>query len=180
MSALTGKLLVASPMMPDDNFSRTVVLVLEHGSDGTAGVILNRPTSTSAVEALTAPELPYAQPALLFVGGPVQPQAAICIGHASLAPQHGWQPIVGPVGVVALSEDMPVGDLDLARVYAGFAGWSPGQLESEIAGGGWFVVDSHPQDILTAEPEALWDEVLRRQNSMVAAMALYPDDLSLN
>jgi putative transcriptional regulator len=158
---LAGRLLVSTPVLDDPHFARSVVLVIEHGAGGTLGVILNRPTSTPLSAVLPA-WAPYAAtPATLFTGGPVSPEAAICLGRD---------------GVVDLGAD-PAGEI---RVFAGYAGWSAKQLEYEMGLGAWWVVPACADDLMTAQPESLWRSVLRRAGGPVARFAHFPDDVRLN
>jgi putative transcriptional regulator len=178
--ALRGTLLVANPALPDPNFHHTVVLILEHGADGAVGLVLNRPGDLPVSRPL--PELAdlAADPALLFAGGPVERQAAICLGESAGGAGPAWQPVLGPVGVVDLSSGSIPDSIRRLRVFSGYAGWAPGQLENELAAGAWFVVPAHPDDPLTSQPERLWHDVLRRQGGGLAALGAFPDDPTVN
>jgi putative transcriptional regulator len=185
---LRGRLLVATPNIGDPNFARTVVLLIEHGDEGALGVVLNRPSDVEVVEHLPGWADVVASPPVVFVGGPVSPNAALCVakvdaGHEVLQGDgDGWDPLVGAVGTVDLTLDpdevMP--GVEAVRIFAGYAGWAPQQLEAEIADGGWFVVDALPLDPLSPLPEGLWRAVLRRQSGAVALFADYPPDPSFN
>jgi len=186
---LKGRLLVATPNLADPNFERTVVLVLEHGDGGALGVVLNRPSELDLAEPLPDWARAAAQPSVVFIGGPVAPSAAVCLARVSAAGgagvaagAEGWQPLLGPVGTMDLDADPDEAIPRLAeiRVFAGYAGWGPDQLESEIAEGGWFVVDADASDPLSPAPRLLWSEVLRRQRGTLALFAAYPPDPSLN
>jgi putative transcriptional regulator len=134
-----------------------------------------------------------AHPPVVFIGGPVAPSAAVCLARLSTsAGAQGWQPLVGPGGPLS-GRAGPVGTLDLdsdpdeaiprltdIRVFAGYAGWGPRQLEREIADGGWFVVDADAADPLSPAPDGLWAAVLRRQRGTLALFAAYPADPSAN
>lgn len=181
-----GKLLVASPLLVESDFHRTVILVLEHGEPGAVGVVLNRPSETDLLQPLPAWWDRAAPPSVVFVGGPMKQTAAICLGIAraevdDLASAAGWQPVLGNLGVVDLNltpEEVPVERL---RVFAGYAGWESGQLEGEIDAGAWFVVDGTPRDAVDSAPEGLWRNVLRRQRRPELAMvSTYPLSPSLN
>jgi putative transcriptional regulator len=191
--ALKGRLLVATPNLGDPNFDRTVVLVLEHGDEGALGVVLNRPSDLDLAEPLPEWAGAAAHPPVIFIGGPVAPSAAVCLarlgGHGGA---QGWQPVLGPSGPLS-GMSGPVGMLDLdsdpdeaipaleeIRVFAGYAGWGPGQLEAEIADGGWFVVAADAADPLSPAPENLWAAVLRRQRGTLAFFAAYPADPTMN
>lgn len=172
-------------MLADDNFHRSVVFVLAHDADGSLGVVLNRPSRTPVEEIVPAWRALAAAPPVVFSGGPVQPNAAICIGQTELpdvASTAGFAPLVGLLGTVDLHED-PV-DLPIpiaqVRVFAGYAGWAAGQLQSEIDDGAWLTLSGRHEDVLSIDPEGLWSQVLRRQGGWLAAVARFPADPSDN
>lgn len=181
---LKGKLLIASPRLGDPNFERAVILLLEHNPEGALGVVLNRPSETDVVDPLPTWAALAAHPAVVFVGGPVQVDAVVCLARTDpgAAAPAGWEPVVGPLGVLDLhKEPIEYGDsLDQVRLFAGYAGWDEGQLEGELDEGAWFVVDADPADALSPDPDRLWRFVLRRQGSPLARLANYPPDPSLN
>ena len=182
-SSLRGRLLVATPVLYDPNFDRSVVLVLEHGLDeGALGVVLNRPSGTELDEPLPGWGPLAADPPVVFVGGPVEPSAAIAIGWASGDEPPGWSPVLGTIGTVDLNvePDDVADELDAVRIFAGYAGWGPGQLEGELDAGAWVVVEADPRDAMTDDPGNLWRSVLRRQPGTVAWLANYPADPSTN
>jgi len=185
-----GSLLVAAPALSDPNFFRTVVLVLAYDSDGALGVVLNRPSETAITEVVPSWALHVTPPAVLFSGGPVQPNAAICVGHhvGGIGEQAdgdalaGYSPLTASIGTVDLHcepEEVAVTFAGL-RVFKGYAGWGPGQLDAEIADDAWFVVPGSPDEILTPEPERLWERVLRSQGGWLSVLARHPVDPSLN
>lgn len=179
----TGRLLVALPALDDPNFFRTVVLVLDHDEDGAVGVVLNRPSEVELGEVLPEWALQVSGPPQLFEGGPVGTERAV--GLAVLAGAEspdGFRPVAGALGVLDLDADSEslLGRLAGARVFAGYAGWSPGQLEAEIASGAWVVVDARPDDLLTEQPGGLWRSVLKRQPGRLAWLAGYPADPEMN
>ncbi len=182
VEALKGRLLVATPNLSDPNFSRTVVLLIEHGDEGALGVVLNRPSELEVAEPLPAWADVAARPRVVFVGGPVSPSSAICLGRMAGVEGHDWQPLIGSVGAVDLN--LGPGDVtpqpQAVRVFAGYAGWGPRQVESEILSGDWFVVDAEPDDALSPAPDDLWSEVLRRQPGRLSLFADFPPDPSTN
>jgi len=179
---LAGRLLVAIPGMADPNFARTVVLVLQHAPDaGTLGVVLNRPSDTAVGEILPAWESLAAAPGVVFLGGPVVPSGAI--GVAPAVPDVDGGVRVGDGSLITVDlerapDDHPVPVARL-RVFAGHAGWAPGQFESELADDGWFVIDADPEDPFTSDPGDLWRSVLRRA-PRYKMFANFPDDPSAN
>jgi putative transcriptional regulator len=178
-----GKLLVAAPTMREPTFARTVISLLEHNEDGALGVVINRPGDASLLEVVPPVADLASQPAVLFSGGPVEPQAAIALGVvATGAPPDGWRPVVHPVVTVDLDIDPVVLATSLRelRIFAGYAGWSAGQLEGEIEQGAWYVVEGLPLDPFDALPDRLWSAVLRRQPWPLSAVATCPVDPSMN
>jgi putative transcriptional regulator len=175
---LTGRLLVATPLLVDPNFDRTVVLVLDHDTDGTLGVVINRPTSVPVHEVL---------PAWSELAGPM-PMVFQGLAELRALPRGedpdplGWRRVHGDLGLVDL--DLPpellAAEISAFRVYAGYAGWSAGQLERELGQGAWYVVDAAPADAFTLSPEAAWRSVLRRQRGGLALLSTFPDDPELN
>jgi len=179
---LAGMLLVATPVMRDPNFDHTVVLLLDHNPEGALGVVLNRPSSAEVAEPLPSWTDHAAPPPVVFIGGPVAPGSAICLARSVADGSDGWQPLFGGLGTVDLarSPDELGAPIEAVRVFAGYAGWGAGQLESEIDAGAWFVLARDAGDALAADPTGLWQQVLRRQGGVVAAMATFPAELSEN
>lgn len=177
-----GRLLVATPPLADTNFGRTVVLLLEHGPEGSLGVVLNRPTAAMVADAIPGWEVLAAAPGVVFSGGPVATDAAIALGRALSPAADAWAPVLDEVGTVDLHRrpEELVGTIGAVRVYAGYAGWGAGQLEGELAADAWLVVPAEPSDVLGDRPNDLWRRVLRRQGGEVAWLANAPYDPSLN
>ena len=182
-TSLKGRLLVATPVLGDGIFDRSVVLIIEHDdTEGAFGVVLNRPSTTDVGGALPGWARLAASPPVVFVGGPVSPEAAICLARMSNADAEGWVPVVGSIGALDLSQDADAlaAAVDEVRLFAGYAGWTRGQLEEEIEEGAWFVVDALEADVLNADPDSLWQRVLRRQRGRPALFADYPPDPTAN
>jgi putative transcriptional regulator len=184
-----GRLLVATPLLGDPNFRRTVVLVVEHEEiQGTLGVVLNRPTKISVDQVLDQWTDLVTDPPMVFNGGPVARSSALALALVPGTDEPlGWRALDGAPSLARLGLldlDTPPSVLAPAiqslRVYAGYAGWSPGQLESEIDEGAWYVVAAEPGDVFAPDPDALWRIVLRRQEGDLAFLATYPDDPSQN
>jgi putative transcriptional regulator len=184
MESMIGKLLVATPALKDPNFDRTVVLLVAHEPGGALGVVLNRATEVPVADVLRDWGDLARHPAVLFEGGPVQPESAICLARLR-QPAHrlkGFHQVSGAVGTLDLSVDPEQlrESVQTIRVFAGYAGWGGGQLEQEIAEGSWFVLDALPGDAFVDRPDDLWPMVLRRQGGMMAAVAHFPPDVALN
>lgn len=179
MQSLAGRLLVATPSTGGDVFTRGVVLMLHHGDDGAHGVVLNKPLGVDITSVLPDWQSHLSSPELLFQGGPVSLDTAI--GLASLpgdAEVDGVVRVFGSMGVVDLDEDADRigGEVARFRVFAGYAGWGPGQLENELERDSWYVVDAEVGDVFTDEPDGLWSRVLARQPGSVAWAASFPED----
>lgn len=183
--SLTGQLLVATPALRDPNFERTVVLLVAHEVGGALGVVLNRATEVPVSEVLGRWGTLAREPAVVFEGGPVQPESAICLARTrpgASPPRRGFHRVSGAIGTVDLSSD-PEGLRDTVegvRVFAGYAGWAAGQLEAEITAGSWFVFDALPGDAFMHRPDDLWPMVLRRQGGIMAAVSIFPADATMN
>ncbi|MCW2504271.1 MAG: hypothetical protein JWO79_2555 [Actinomycetia bacterium] len=180
---LRGRLLVATPALKDPHFERTVVLLVAHEESGALGVVLNRATEVRISEVLNGWEPIAAQPSVVFEGGPVQPEAAICLARTSAdGDLDGFSRVDGPIGTVDLSvgPEALSGKLDQLRIFAGYAGWGPEQLEREIDEGAWFVFSALPGDAFVTQPDDLWSMVLRRQGGLLSAVAHFPADPTLN
>ncbi|MFI8346742.1 YqgE/AlgH family protein [Streptomyces sp. NPDC085596] len=188
VSSLTGRLLVATPALADPNFDRAVVLLLDHDEEGSLGVVLNRPTPVDVRDVLAGWASLAGEPGVVFQGGPVSLDSALGIavvpggGEGESAAPLGWRRVYGAIGLVDLETppELVASALGALRIFAGYAGWGPGQLQDELDQGAWYVVESEPGDISSPAPERLWREVLRRQRGDLAMVATYPDDPSLN
>lgn len=183
MDSLRGMLLLAAPALKDPNFDRTVVFIAEHSEDGAMGLILNRPSGAPVVEAI--PDLEWVADSgaeHVFVGGPVAPNGVIVLAEWEDASQ----------AVVLVDDDLGFvpGDAEdtdalaaavrRGRVYAGHAGWGPGQLEDELEEEAWIVESPLRDELFSDDPEGLWAAVLRRKGREFALLATMPPDPSLN
>ena len=181
MDSLRAQLLVASPQLMDPNFARTVVLITEHNDEGAMGIVLNRPATTTVADA--APELEnLVDPGDdVFVGGPVQPSSVIVLAEWE-TPEEVTVPVFDSIGFVGADADPEelIRTVTRARVFAGFAGWSSGQLETELERDDWILEPALPEDVFTRSPEGLWSEVLDRKGGEYALVARMPLDPSLN
>jgi putative transcriptional regulator len=181
-----GAALVAAPGLRDPNFRRTVVLIIEHRSSGTLGVVLNRPSDVPVREVLPTWAIHTAVPQSLYVGGPMEQQAALCVAALPAgvdpATTEGMISVRGSLALVNLDTDpdVMVPRLRGLRVFAGYAGWDQGQLADEVDRGDWVVVPALPDDVLAPADTDLWSRTLRRQGMPLALLATYPADPSQN
>jgi putative transcriptional regulator len=175
---LRGQLVVATPALGDPNFAHTVVFVLDAGDSGALGVILNRPSDVEVADTLPTWEPLAAHPRVMFVGGPVQPEAVVALCPAD-AESEAVQPVAAGVGIVDLRTDplAVIAQVKGVRLFAGYAGWGGGQLEDEIEAGGWFVVPTAPEDVFAQYPSQLWVRVLERQGGIFRTVS---EDPTLN
>lgn len=180
MESLRGHLLIAGPSLLDPNFWRTVVLVGEHTEEGALGVVLNRSSETTVDEALPELALLAEEMGTVHVGGPVQPSAVVVLADFAEAAD-AESLVVESVGFLpAEIEPDTLGELRRARVYVGYAGWGPGQLDVELEEGSWIVEPAQPDDVFTDDPEGLWSDVLRRKGGPFTLLAAMPPDPSQN
>lgn len=180
---LAGRLLVAAPSLMDPNFHRTVILVLDHTDEGALGIVLNRPSLTPVRELLDRWSGLAAPPGLVHVGGPVEPTAVIALGGVVDGwSADEWEPVIDGLRVVDLGADVALASTEITaiRVFAGYAGWGPGQLESELDEDAWMAVPAEPDDALSADPDGLWADVLRRAGVDHRLLATMPADPTMN
>ncbi|WP_346620791.1 YqgE/AlgH family protein [Blastococcus montanus] len=179
-----GSLLVAMPSLTEPTFAGSVVYVLDHSDTGTLGVVLGRPSQVEIRDVLPGWCDLAVDPAVFHVGGPCEADTALCLATApGPVPAQGLRPVAGDVHLVDLDADPGelAGSLGGLRVFAGYAGWSPGQLAGEIAEGAWACVPSVAGDVFSdlAGPD-LWRGVLARQTGRLAVLSTAPADPSIN
>jgi putative transcriptional regulator len=180
VETLQGHLLIASPGLFDPNFRRTVVLVTEHTDEGAAGLVLNRPSPASVSELVPQLEELVEEEEQVWLGGPVQPNAVLVLGEF-LDPEDAAVPLFGSLGFPALDEPEDVVPVTTRRrVFAGYAGWGAGQLESELERDDWIVEPALNDDAFTESPDHLWSDVLRRKGGIYELVARMPEDPSVN
>lgn len=179
-----GDLLVASVALSDGVFDQTVVLLLDHDETGTLGVVVNKYSHIDLEDVLPQWADEVNEPRRLFYGGPVSPNGAICL--ASLADPHteppGWRRLFHDVGLLHLDTPVEIirGAFRDLRIFAGYAGWEPGQLSSELVRGGWHVVGAQYLDIFGTGAEDLWRTVLHREGGRLAYFATWTASPDLN
>jgi putative transcriptional regulator len=172
--SLRGQLLIAAPAL-HDYFRRTVVLVIEHTTDGAMGVVLNRESETLVADAV--PQLAELAPEeeLVRIGGPVSPQSVVALGEFA-DPAEAGTPVVGSLGTI--DPDAENSSLRRLRVFAGYTGWAPGQLDDELEQEAWVVTPAQAGDAF-ADGD-IWSEALRRKGGNYRLLSTMPADPSLN
>ncbi len=181
MPPTPGALLVAEPPMADPNFRRAVVLLCEHTTEGSFGLVLNRPTGLTLAQAAAEP-LPF--DADLWLGGPVQPDTLHYLHpYGDL---DGALPVHDGVFWGGAFEDVQAGvgggrlDADRFRFFVGYSGWGSGQLDAEVDDGAWIVLDGDAETVFADGDDALWRRVLRQLGGEYAILSTFPDDPRLN
>ncbi len=168
---------MARPELLDDNFDRTITVILDHNEDGALGLVLNRPTANALDDYFAGWVDLTPEPRVLYEGGPVEPEGLIALaeGHSKGALGLGLH-------TIDLDDDpvLAAAEFTRVRVFAGHAGWGPGQLEGEMANGAWWTMDASEDDVFSANPNELWTTVLRRADAELQWFAHYPKDPSLN
>ena len=181
-----GTLLLANIDLLEPTFRRSVIYVVEHNDGGTLGVVLNRPSEMAVYNVLPQWADLVAKPKSMFIGGPVKRDAALCLGTLRVGADHdgmaGLRHVAGRIVMVDLDADpeLIATVVEGIRIFAGYSGWTIGQLEGEIERNDWIVLSALPSDVLVQPRVDLWSQVLRRQPLPMAMLATHPIDLSRN
>ncbi|MBM3736320.1 MAG: hypothetical protein FJW39_11090 [Acidobacteria bacterium] len=165
-----GRFLIATRGLTDPNFAETVVLLASHGKDGAMGLIINRPTPIPIEKAFDAEPKARGRKDSVLEGGPVQPNAVFALVR-SATPPPGSKPVFTHVHLVNTRESFRqvLGtDADRLRVFAGYSGWAPGQLEREVEAGAWAILMADANTVFDPDPEAIWPRLIRRTELRVA------------
>jgi putative transcriptional regulator len=165
VKSLSPGFLIAMPQLGDPNFHRSVILMIEHGSTGAMGLVLNRTAPLTLRELATGQSLkvsPHRAQESVFVGGPVEQHRGFVLhDRADLAEKME----VVPGLFLSVTKDMLgplLADEDCRiRFCLGYSGWGPKQLEREISQGAWLFTEAAAEPALEGVPEALWDTTLR-------------------
>jgi putative transcriptional regulator len=181
MESARGQLLIAGPALLDPNFWRTVVLVVEHNEEGALGVVLNRPSETTVLDAVSQLDELVDPDEPMFIGGPVQPSSVIVVAQFE-DPSDAAVVAFEDIGVLGAgsSPDEIAGGIRRARAFVGHAGWGPGQLDGELERGDWILETARREDAFAADPNELWRAVLTRKGGSYALLARMPSDPSVN
>jgi putative transcriptional regulator len=182
----SGTLLLANTDLLEPTFRRSVIYIIEHNDGGTLGVVLNRPSETAVYNILPQWAKLAAKPKTVFIGGPVKRDAALCLGKLRVgvdaAGVPGLRHVQGRIVMVDLDADPDAvaSALEGIRIFAGYSGWTIGQLDGEIERDDWIVLSALPSDVLVEPRVDLWGRVLRRQPYPLSLLATHPIDLSRN
>jgi len=180
--SLKGQLLLDNGRLNGSFFHRTVLLICQHDEAGAFGLMINRPTGNKVGDALTAnlPEPLKTQE--LFFGGPVQPQALSYLHADDFLPNanvmmnlnldHSLENLVDLGDSFSKTQQI--------RVFAGYAGWSAGQLDDEMARDTWLTHPASLELVFDSNPQKLWGFLLRKKGWKYRLIAQQPEDLSLN
>lgn len=181
MESVRGQLLIAGPGLLDQNFWRTVVLVVEHTDEGAIGLVLNRPSEATVGETVPQLEELLDPEERLYIGGPVQPSGVIVLAEFEDATDAALLAFgdIGVLGTNSSSDELSAG-VRVGRAFIGHAGWGPGQLDGELERGDWMLDPARREDAFSIEPGGLWSEVLTRKGGSYALIARMPADPSMN
>lgn len=177
-----GRLLISEPFLPDPNFERTVVLLCEHGVEGSFGFILNKASILKANEVMD--ELKNYEHEVL-VGGPVQ-QDTLHFIHRNLEIENGseilkgihWGGTFGQVLTLCDTYQLSKSNI---KFFLGYSGWDAGQLEEELEQDSWIVCDFVTEDLLfDTEPDMMWKKALENMGGRFSVYSNYPVDPRLN
>lgn len=181
-----GTLLLANTDLLEPTFRRTVIYVVEHNEGGTLGVVLNRPSETAVHNLLPQWSNLASKPKTMFIGGPVKRDAALCLAVCKIGADTrdvaSLRVIAGRTAMVDLDADPDsvAPFVEGVRIFAGYAGWTIGQLDDEIERDDWIVSSALPSDVLAPARVDLWGQVLRRHPMPLSLLATHPIDLSRN
>lgn len=177
---MSGALLLASPGMHETTFDRTVIFLLEHDESGSMGLVLNRPSDMLVSDAL--PDFgTFVNPDRLYLGGPVEEGTALVLAEPVDPAAPDMHLMNNGIGLLDLAAERdPSAMLQRARVFSGYAGWGPRQLEGEVRAGAWIVGSCHESDLWATDHERLWGRLLARQGAMTEFLSRYPDQPWLN
>jgi putative transcriptional regulator len=176
-----GKLLIAEPFLNDPNFARSVILLCEHSDEGTVGFSLNRPTDHTLGDLL--PEL-YTPLLPVFQGGPVQldtlhmlHRTPIALGGTEIADGVYWGGSYDALQESVMHNSYQPIDL---RLFVGYSGWGPGQLEKELTEGSWLVANVSPEIVFETDPDAMWRRAIDSLGQEFAFLKNMPINPQLN
>jgi putative transcriptional regulator len=172
----TGKLLVASPDLPDPNFAKTVILLVQYDADGVVGLILNRRSKVPISRALDGLAGAKDRPDPVYAGGPVERTDVLALVRSRLASGDAKR-VLGDVFLVSTKEGLEktfaaATDADSVHVYLGYSGWTAPQLEHELDLGAWYIFPGSAKAVFDSEPDALWPQLIRETEMRMASRGI--------
>jgi putative transcriptional regulator len=187
MRSLKGNLILDSGKLADSPFCRAVVLVCQHDHTGAFGLVLNQPSDHKVGRALEDPLPELLKRLTVFVGGPVQPQALTCLMRVPLVGKGGDDESVVLPGLRVTHSLTELGEPrdelpaeKQFKFFAGYSGWSPGQLDNEMKQEAWVTHPSSMDLIFTPRPNELWRKILLAKGPEYRLLAETPEDVSRN
>ena len=163
------KMLVATQQIQGDVFVKTVIVLMHHDSRGAMGFVVNRPTDVPAAELVPEHDALSAYDGNIYWGGPVQ-MSSLRAMLKTEEPPEGAEPVVGSLYMVSIDEALEdaLDDPSILRLYLGYAGWAPGQLDRELAMGSWIMIEATEDRVFAAEPTELWQKLAPREEHRAA------------
>jgi len=177
-----GRILISEPFLPDPNFKRSVILLVEHNEESTIGFILNRAMNLSINDAIA--EFPKMDKEI-FHGGPVSQDSLFFLhklgkeieGSQEVLPGLYWG---GDFDQLRTLVDLKQAKDNDFRFFVGYSGWSPGQLDEEIKERSWIVAKCTVKQVMDTKEKDFWKEIMKSLGKKYAVMASFPEDPSLN
>ena len=176
MDSVTGKVLIAIPELPDSNFFRTVVFMLEHTDEGAMGVVLNRPTNLDLISLWSKldPEVQVTRASEpVYLGGPVEGPVIALHDQYGIADEEVITGVFMSMTSTRLNQLVVLEGAQL-KVFSGYSGWGPGQLELELDSGGWLISEVSAADVFNVDEE-LWKQICDRYGRQILFDKLLPE-----
>ena len=166
-----GRFLVAQRELVDPNFIRTVVVLAKYGEDGAMGLIINRPTKLPVSKVLDGLKGVKNRTEPAYLGGPVQVTGVLALVRSPARPEEGLK-VLGDIYLVSSREvlEKTLEGSAALRVYLGYSGWAPGQLDAELELGSWYIFRGDPALVFDPEPETVWSRLIRRAEVRIAML----------
>jgi putative transcriptional regulator len=170
MELSKGKFLVASKQLRDPQFFETVVLLIQYNTQGAMGLVINRPTTVKLSKVLPEIEGLQKRSDTIYLGGPVAKNQLMLLIRTN-SPPEGSRLVFKDIYLsssqtiiekMIYNPDTP----EKFRVYAGYAGWAPGQLDQEVSRGGWHILQADEESVFDKTPAEIWPELIRRSSAL--------------
>jgi len=166
-----GKLLVAARELTDPNFAGTVIFLTQYDEDSAVGLIINQPTRVNLSRVFDEMELGKRAADPVYRGGPVELSAVLALVRSPSEPENAgriFEDIYLTDGIAGLEDAIKNGTgQEDVRLYLGYSGWGPGQLDREVALGSWHILDGDPDLVFDPSPSSLWDRLIKRASMVI-------------